>query len=147
MSKIYVVKLADGTLHSIEKTHGSKPRDPRYIEIVDGLRDPLTGKLEEGVWLQIEDIERPDEPGVFDRVATVNETLKDSILAQRETDRLNNEMARDNKDAEFKGLKRALKRIKKSDLSTAEGIKTAILTIQKVLVKLEERIINIDPDS
>jgi len=107
--------------------------------------DPLTGLLEEGIWLQIEEIERPDEPGVFDKVATVDDGLKTSILAERETDRLQNENQRQTRDSEFRGFKKTVKRIKHADLSTAEGIKTAIINIQNLLVKLEERSTNIDP--
>ena len=106
--------------------------------------DPLTGLTEEGIWLQIEDIERPEQPGIFDKVATVDEILKNNILGQRAADKIASDLDKKNKNNEFKDIKNKIKGIKKADLSNAESIKQVILDLVDMVLKLEERLINLD---
>lgn len=139
MKKAYVIKdLNDPTKLKVE--YRNKPP----IGGIPAPIDPLTGLPEEGTWLQLEDIERPSEPGVYDRVVTVNETLKNNILGQRAADKLANELEDENKLNEIKSLKATLKNLKKADLTNAESIKQAIVNINDFLIKLDEGFLNID---
>lgn len=140
-SQFWVVKLADDSLHTIG--YSGKPDHPDYIEVVAAPIDILTGLAEEGIWLQLEDIEQPGDPGNFILTATVDEALKANILAQREVDRLANEAEDDTKVTAFKDLKTKIKDLKKSDLTSAESIKDAIIDLQTFVLEIEKRLLNI----
>lgn len=143
--KPWIVKLIDGSLYSFRANH--RPVSPRYLDVFPGLIDPLTGSVEEGVWLQLENIEDPDNPGVFILTATVNEVLKASILAGRLADETAKNDAKKIKDDLFKADKKALKAIKLNKLNTAEEIRNAIITLKDMMVKIEEALLNVDENA
>jgi len=136
----WVVKTADNSLHTIG--NNEEPSSNKYLEVVIAPIDLLTGEPERGEWLQIENIET--SPGVFERIATVDQQVKDAILLSEQTSRDDKQAEDDTALANYRQAKRKLKQIKKADLRNAEDIKTAIIILRNALLRVEEKIFNID---
>lgn len=139
-TKYWVVKLADNTLHTIG--HSKRPKQAEYLEVVEAPIDQITGEPERGEWLQLEDLEV--SPGEFERIATVNQMLKNTILAQEAADKLAHEGSEEDKKTLYKADKKKLKALKKNNLQSADDIKAAIIILRDMMLKIEEALLNVD---
>lgn len=141
MSKPYFIIFSDGSQKVEYRSHA--PRGGNIESVFTAPIDPLTGNVERAEWLQVEKIDHGN--GKVDTV-TINQALKAQIIADKLASDLQKELDNELEKENLKAAKRAAKLIKKSDLTDLESIRSAFDNLNKFVLALEKRVLDIEKE-
>ena len=128
--KFYALLDNDSKIFVVSST--SPPRE--YVSILD--------ERERSEWLQLEKIDHGDGNGKVDTI-TINQSLKDQILADELSDKLQRDLDYELDKSNLKEAKIIAKLLNKNDLTDLESIRIAFENLNKFVLALEKRLLNI----